>query len=180
MESILLDYLYSRKAKGAFAMKPLEEFLSEQSEITIQTLANYIQKSIHEQWQQVLQKNQEELLRIYDQVGEPAYGMYAQRLFRPIQEQLKRAGFLSEPRFPGTLSTSREWGPLQERERWMWSVIRQTQGAPIGTIVIRLFHDHIQFRIPHAPGVLALQETDADAIVQAVSQAAGHSNSGEE
>ncbi|HEY6407334.1 MAG TPA: DUF6022 family protein, partial [Ktedonobacteraceae bacterium] len=97
-----------------------------------------------------------------------------------VQEQLKQTGFSSSPSFPGTLSTSREWGPLQERERWMWSVIRQTQGAPIGTIVIRLFHDHTRFRIPHSPGVLALKETDADAIVQAVSQAAGHSNSGEE
>src|SRR5713101_6876810 len=162
-------------------MKPLEEFLSEQSEITIQTLASYIQQFIQEQWQPVLQKGQEELLRRFDKAGEgAAYGTYAHRLFQPVQEQLKRAGFLSSPSFPGTLTTSREWGPLQERERWMWSIVRHGQATPLGTLVIRLVHDHTQFRLPHPPSVLALEETDTNAIVQAVSQAAGHPESGEE
>lgn len=154
-------------------MKPLEEFLSEQSEITIQTLASYIQQYIQEQWQPVLQKGQEELLHLYDKAGEgAAYGTYAHRLFQPVQEQLKRAGFRSSPNFPGTLSTSREWGPLEERERWMWSVARRGQGAPLGTLVMGLFHDHTRFRIPHAPCVLALEQTDNDAIAGAISRAA--------
>ncbi len=161
-------------------MKPLEEWLPEQREITVQILASYIQQYIQEQWQPVLQKGQEELLRMYEKAGEAAYGTYAQRLFRPLREQLKRAGFLSEPGFPGTLSTSREWGPPKARERWMWSVVRYAQGAPVGTIVIRLVHDHTHFRIPHPPGVFALEETDPDAIVQAVSYAAGHPKIGEE
>jgi hypothetical protein len=161
-------------------MQPLEEFLSEQSEITIQTLASYIQQCIQEQWQPVLQQGKEELLRLYNKAGEgAAYGTYAHRLFQPLQEQLKRAGFRSSPGFPGTLSTSREWGPPQERERWMWSVVRYGQVAPFGTLVIRLVHDHTQFRLPHPPGILALEETDTNAIVQAVSQAAGHPESGE-
>ncbi len=162
-------------------MKPLEEFLSEQSEITIQTLASYIQQCIQEQWQPVLQKDQEELLRMYDNAGEgAAYGTYAHRLFQPIQEQLKQAGFSSSPSFPGRLSTSREWGPPEERERWMWSVVRPAQGAPVGTLVVRLIHDHTQFRLPSAPSVFAMKETEADAIVQAVSQAAGQMQSEEE
>ncbi len=162
-------------------MLPLEEFLFEQSEITIQTLASYIQQYIQEQWQPVLQQGKEELLRLYDKAGEgAAYGTYAHRLFQPVQEQLKRAGIQSSPGFPGTLSTSREWGPPQKRERWMWSVVRHGQAAPLGTIVIRLVHDHTQFRLPHPPGVLALEEIDTNAIVQAVSQAAGHPESREE
>jgi hypothetical protein len=162
-------------------MQPLEEFLYMQSEITIQTLASYIQQYIQEQWQPVLQQGQEDLLRIYNKAGEgAAYGTYAHRLFQPVQEQLKRAGFQSSPSFPGTLSTSLEWGPPQERERWMWSVVRHGQAAPFGTLVIRLVHDHTQFRLSHPPGVLALEETDTIAIVQAVSQAAGHPESGEE
>ncbi len=162
-------------------MKPLEEFLSEQSEITIQTLASYIQQCIQEHWQPVLQQGQEELLRMYEKAGEgAAYGTYAHRLFQPIQEQLKQAGFSSSPSFPGTLSTSREWGPPEERERWMWSVVREAAGAPIGTLVVCLIHDHTQFRLPSAPSVLAVKETEADAIIQAVSQAAGQMQSEEE
>jgi hypothetical protein len=164
----------SFKEKGRSTMKPLEEWLSEKRAMTIETLTSYIKQYIDEQWQHVLQQNQEEFQRIYDKAGEGAYGTYAQRLFRPIREQLTRAGFLSEPGFPGTLSTSLEWGPLEERERWMWCLVRPAQGAPVGTIVIRLVHDHTQFRLPQPPGVLALEETDADAIVQAVSDAAGH------
>ncbi len=81
-------------------MKPLEKFLSEQSEITIQTLASYIQQCIQEQWQPVLQKGQEELLRLYDKAGEgAAYGTYAHRLFQPVQEQLIQTGFSSSPPF---------------------------------------------------------------------------------
>lgn len=162
-------------------MKPLEKFLSEQNEVTIQTLASYIQQCIQEQWQPMLQQGQEELLRMYDKAGEgAAYGTYAHRLFQPIQEQLKRAGFRSSPSFPGTLSTSREWGPPEERERWMWSVVREAAGAPIGTLVVRLVHDHTQFRLPSPPGVFAVKETDADAIVQAILQAAQQTQSEEE
>ena len=161
-------------------MKPLEEWLSEQRECTIQTLGSYIQQYIDEQWQKVLEQSWEELIRLYDQVGEPAYGRYAQRLFRPIQEQLKQAGFASSPSFPGALPFSREWGPLQERVRWMWSVVRPVQGAPIGTIVIRLAHDHTRFRLPHPPGVIAIEEIDPDAILQAVSRAARRLKNGED
>lgn len=160
-------------------MKPLEELLSGQSEITIQTLADYVQNHVREQWRQVLDESREELLRLYDKSGEPAYGAYAQRLFRPIREQLEWAGFLFEPRFPGTLSTSREWGPPEERERWMWSVVRQERGASLGTLVMGLFHDHTRFRIPRSPGVLALKETDDDGIVETISRAADRQNSGE-
>lgn len=169
---LLRPGMQSERERSVF-MKPLEEFLSEQRERTIHRLASYIQQYIHEQWQQVLQQSQEELVRIYDKAGEAAYGTYARRLFRPVREQLSRAGFLSEPGFPGSLSTSREWGPLKTRERWMWCVVKPAQGAPIGTLVIRLVHDHTRFRLPHPPGVLALEETDPDAIVQAVSHAAG-------
>jgi hypothetical protein len=166
--------------EGAFFMQPLEDYLSMQSEITIQTLASYIQQYILEQWQPVLQQGKEELLRLYDKAGEgAAYGTYAHRLFQPVQEQLKRAGFLSSPSFPGTLTTSREWGPPKERERWMWSIVRHRQATPLGTLVIRLVHDHTQFRLPHPPGVLALEETDTNTIVLAVSHAAGHPESGE-
>ncbi len=161
-------------------MKPLEEWLSEWREKTIEALASYIEQSLHEQWQLVLEQNQEELMRLYDKAGEAAYGRYAQRLFRPIYEQLTQAGFSSAPSFPGTLSTSREWGPLEERERWMWSVVREAAGTPIGTLVVRLVHDHTQFRLPSAPSVLAVKETEAGAIVQAISSAARQRQSEEE
>lgn len=55
-------------------MKSLEQVLSEQREITIETLTSYIRQYIDEQWQHVLQKSQEEFQRIYDKAGESAYG----------------------------------------------------------------------------------------------------------
>ncbi len=154
-------------------MQPLTEYLSASQERTIHILAAYIRQYLADQWQPVWQESREELLRIYDSAGEAAYGTYAQRLLRPVQQQIKRAEFLAEPRFPGTLATSREWGPLQARERWMWSVVRPAQGAPIGTLVLRLFHDHSALRLPHAPEIWALDATELPAIVTAVARGTG-------
>jgi hypothetical protein len=161
-------------------MKSLEAFLSEQNERTIETLARYIEIHILEEWEPILANSREELLRIYDKAGEAAYGTYAQRLLRPIQAELKRAGFECAPRFPGTLSTSREWGRLDDRVRWMWSVVRPTQETPMGALVIKLSHDHTQFRIPHPPAVLAIRETETGAIIDALSRASVHFRTAEE
>lgn len=158
-------------------MKSLEELLPAQDENTVQTLADYVQAQVREHWRQVLEENWEELRHRYDEVGEPAYGVFAQKLFRPVQEQLERTGFTSEPRFPGALSASKEWGPSEERQRWLWSVVRRGRGAPLGTLVVGFFHDHTRFRIPRSPSVLALKETDADAIVGAIVRAAGEGES---
>jgi homoserine kinase len=54
-------------------MKPLEELLSAQEQNTVQTLADYVQDHVHKQWRQVLEENQEELRRLYDEAGETAY-----------------------------------------------------------------------------------------------------------
>lgn len=154
-------------------MKPLAEFLSEQGEATIQTLARYIGQSLEEHWQPVLHQRRHELEQLFAQAGEPAYSTYAAALCRPIQTQLTQAGFLANPRFPGRLAASMEWGPIEERERWMWCVVRPTEEAPIGALVLQLYHDHTQFRIPHPPGVLALEETETPGIVAALVQLKG-------
>ena len=162
-------------------MKSLEEFLSEINTFKIDLIGTYIKKYVDERWQQVLQESEEEFVRMFDKVGEgAAYGTYAQRLFRPVHEQLKKSGFHSEPGFPGTLSTSREWGPLSRRERWMWSVVNTAQGVPLGAIVILYFHDHTAFRIPHPPGVLALAATNTNAIVRALSRKSAHFKNAED
>jgi Family of unknown function (DUF6022) len=156
-------------------MKPLEEYLSETSAVTIHTFASYIKQYIAEKWQHVLQERQKELVHVFDKVGEgAAYGTYAQQLFHPIQEQLKQSGFHSEPGFPGALYTSREWGPLTRRERWMWCMVKTAQGVPLGALVILYFHDHTMFRIPHPPEVLALEATNNQAIVVVLSRMSAH------
>jgi hypothetical protein len=158
-------------------VRPIEDLLPERDEDTIHALARYVQDYVDERWQPVLREGREELLRLYEKAGEPAYGTYANKLFRPVREELGRAGFLSEPAFPGALSASREWGPGEDRERWMWSVVQRGQGPPLGAIVVGLFHDHTRFRVPRAPGVLALEETDADAIIRTLSRVLGHQGS---
>ncbi len=153
-------------------MKPLEEFLAEKRDVTIHTLASYIRDYIRLQWSLVLQENQEELPRMFDKAGEYAYSVYSHALYGPLQEQLKRASFVSNPEFPGHLSSSIEyWGPPEERERCLWSTFSTAQGVQLGTIVTQLFHDHTGFRIPHHPGVFALEETEPAAIIAALSDA---------
>lgn len=154
-------------------MKSLEEFLAEKREITIHTLTSYIKQYMREQSQSLLQEHQEEMARIFDKAGEYAYGVFFRKLCQPIQEQFKQAGFVCEPDYPGDFrSASVEyWGPPEERERCLWSVMQTAQGTTLGTIVTQVFHDHTQFRLPHPPGVLALEETEPSAILEALSHA---------
>jgi hypothetical protein len=121
----------------------------------------------------MLQENQERLLQTFEKAGEYAYGVYGRMLFQPIQEHLLRAGLRCEPDFPGEFrSTSVEyWGPPEERERCLWCIVSTAQGRPLGTIVTQLFHDHTQFRLPHPPAVFVLEETETQAIVEALSHA---------
>jgi hypothetical protein len=137
-------------------MKSLEEFLSGKREVTIHTLANYIKQYIHERCQPLLEENQEELLRVFEQAGENAYGVFSRMLCKPIQEQLTQAGFVCEPDYPGDFRTS----SVETRE-----------GTPVGTLVTQFFHDHIRFRIPLPPGIQTLEETEPEAILAALSHA---------
>jgi hypothetical protein len=154
-------------------MKSLEEFLAEKREITIHTLTSYIKQYMREQSQSLLQEQQEEMVHIFDKAGEYAYGVFFRKLCQPIQQQLTQAGFVCEPGYPGDFrSASIEyWGPPEERERCLWSVVKTAQGITLGTIVTQVFHDHSRFRLPLPPGVLALEETDNDAIIEALSHA---------
>lgn len=161
-------------------MKTLEELMFAQDQSTVQTLADYALGHVHEQWQQVLAENHEELRRLYEAAGEAAYREFARKLFQPVQEQFEEAGFYSEPRFPGTLSASKEWGPVEERQRWLWSTVRRgLRAPPLGVLAVGLFHDHTRFRIPRSPSVFAIRETDADAILGAIVRIAGDRESGQ-
>jgi hypothetical protein len=138
---------------------------------TIQTVAQYLQQAVHEQWQEVFQDGLDEFRRVYEKAGEPAYAAYSRALFRPLAGQLSQFGLSLDSGLPGAFPQSIEqWGPPQERERRFWSVVRSNQGEPLGTIITRFFHDHTQLRIPQQPIMLALEEINPDAIFQTISR----------
>ncbi len=156
-------------------MKRLATFLEQREQTTIHMLADYLSIHIAESWQHVLETYREKLQNLFDDAGEgAAYGTYAQYLFKPVRDQLKLNSFVSTPSFPGTLTTSIEWGKPKVRERWMWSVIKREE-ASLGTIVVSLFHDHTCFRIPKSPTVLPVDETKKDKILEAISRTTGYS-----
>lgn len=144
-----------------------EQLLSEGR--TIQTVANYLQQAINDQWQQVFQQDLEEFQRIFATSGDPAYAAYSRALFGPIEAQLKEFGLRCGNGLPGVFAHSIErWGPPEERERRFWTAVWPEQGELLGTIITRYFHDHTQLRIPQAPIVLAVEETDLEAVRQKV------------
>lgn len=156
-------------------MQTIEEFLAGKPEVTIHALSSYVRQYLAEHWRPVLEEREAELQRTYAQAGEWAYGVYARALFAPLRDALRRAGFRSAPEFPGAFESSVErWGPPEERERCLWSVIQSPAGETLGTIVVRLFHDHTRFHLPHAPAALALTETDETAIATALADPATH------
>ncbi|HEY0606907.1 MAG TPA: DUF6022 family protein [Herpetosiphonaceae bacterium] len=150
--------------------KSVQEFLSEGNEPAIFVLGRCIEAHIAENWQHVLETRHDRLLDTYHRLGEMVYGAYGEFLFRPVRQQLKQAGFRMTPRLPGEFNISREWGPEEDRQRWMWSTVSEAAGTAIGTIVVKYFHDHTEFRVPRPPEILALTETGKDAVVAALSR----------
>ena len=148
----------------------VQEFLSANDEPAIFALGRYIEAQIAQSWQHVLETRHDRLLDTYHRLGEMVYGAYGEFLFRPVRQQLKQAGFRMTPRLPGEFNISREWGPEEARQRWMWSTISGPDGKAIGTIVVKYFHDHTQFRVPRPPEILALTEADKAAVVAALSR----------
>ncbi|MFS0838840.1 DUF6022 family protein [Paenibacillus sp. 1P03SA] len=152
--------------------KSLNDYLNEQPESKIGAAAAFIESHIRENWQEILVKENERLLKAYAEAGDPAYGTYLNLLFLPVHRQLQEAGIRPEPRLPGNFDISREWGRKadgSEQERWMWSTLYTEEDGPVGTIVTITYHDHTQFRIPREPGIIALAETRQEDIVEALS-----------
>jgi Family of unknown function (DUF6022) len=140
----------------------------EGGDASISTIAAFVSQYLHGRWRRVLRDNRESLERVFETAGEVAYGRYWTLLTRPLREQFTMAGLRTDPRFPGNFRHSvEEWGPLEDRKRCMWYVVRAADSAsPLGTLVLGSFHDHTRFRVPRAPEALALEATDADAIVE--------------
>jgi len=138
----------------------------------IYAIASTIEHYVAENWQTVLEDQHAKLLDAYNRAGDMAYGTYLNLLFRPVHRALKAAGLRPWPQLPGKFDISREWGTAAEtdQQRWMWSTIKRITGEPVGTIVIAVFHDHTQFRVPRAPQVIALVETGKQAVIEALSQ----------
>jgi hypothetical protein len=151
-------------------MQSLTAYFAENGSSDIQALAGYIQQYIDDEWEAVYQQNREEMVRRYAEIGDTVYGIYGARLFRPVHAQMKEAGLRATPRLPGSFNDSREWGPEDERERWMWSKITRADGAAVGTIVTVFYHDHLQIRIPRAFQVIPLEVTGKRAVVAALSR----------
>ncbi|GKS12674.1 hypothetical protein YDYSY3_36740 [Paenibacillus chitinolyticus] len=153
--------------------KALSDFLKEQPQNKIGAVAAFIESHVRENWQEILVKENDRLLKAYAEAGDPAYGTYLNLLLLPVRRQLNEAGLRPEPRLPGNFDISREWGrnPDQsDQERWMWSTLHPTEGPPVGTIVTITYHDHTRFRIPRQPGIIALTETGQQEIVEALSR----------
>lgn len=134
-------------------------------------LAEEFDAYIRAEWEGVLEKNRTKLMAAYAEAGDGAYGTYLTLLLRPVHRRLKELGLKPKPRLPGDFSISREWGvPTgDDEQRWMWSTVMGADGAPLGTLVTVVYHDHNEFRLPRAPHLFALAEVGESAVVEALS-----------
>jgi hypothetical protein len=136
----------------------------------IHSIGRYIQQHIDEEWEAAFRETHSKMLALYSQIGDSVYAIYGKHLFQTVHEQFKSSGLQASPKLPGSLMNSREWGADEsDRQRWMWSKISR-DGKAIGTIVIIIYHDHLQIRIPRAFQVIALEATSHAAVINALSQ----------
>jgi hypothetical protein len=148
---------------------------------TIHELSAHVRSYIEAHYQRVFAENEERLQQVFAQVGEPAYGAFGRVLFQPLKEELAHYGVHCENNLPGVLQTSIErWGPPEDRERCLWTILRNADGHPLGTLVTRLFHDHTRFRLPRPPRVFALDVYEQEDILEALLHASVRITNGQE
>ncbi|MDQ0115653.1 DUF6022 family protein [Paenibacillus harenae] len=138
---------------------------------TMKMLATYCQQYMNANWENVWKQHLPETERIFAKNGDSAYGFFCIKLFHPLVAELAGAGLTPRPILPGSFVQSDErWGPPEDRERRFWSVICQTDGRELGTLVTRIFHDHTRLRIPRPPQIYSISVTDhtdiPDVIIQ--------------
>lgn len=138
---------------------------------TMKMLASYCQQYVDSNWENVWNQHLPETQRLFSKKGDSAYGFFCIKLFYPLVAELADAGLTPRPVLPGSFVQSEEhWGPLEDRERRFWSVIYQTDGRELGTLVTRIFHDHTCLRIPRPPQIFTISETDHTLISAAIIQ----------
>jgi hypothetical protein len=135
------------------------------SEIAI--LAANIQTQLDEALPDLLRTRGAEFQRLFEEVGDSAYGSMNTALFAPIRSMLREAGLVAKPRLPGSFQTSREWGNYDEshQQRWMWSIVHKMDGPPIGALAVGSHHSHLRFEVPRGPEVIGLEATTPSAVV---------------
>ncbi|RAL26903.1 DUF6022 family protein [Thermoflavimicrobium daqui] len=135
--------------------------------MSIKEIGSLIEDYVTAHWQKVLEENYDLLLQSFKKIGEPTYGIYLKKLMTPVFEQLFKAGF----QFKSILNlhdSLEEWGPQENRDRMLWSVVKDQENNPIGTFIIELFHSHTQFAIPSMPRVFVLEEIERENIIKAI------------
>jgi hypothetical protein len=165
----MLGRMLSKFFEGVFTMRPTEDLKN----LDIHVLGRHIQEHVDETWQPLLQNRHDHFKKVFEDIGDEAYGAYLEFLFRPIFQQLKASRLEAVPKLPGEFEISREWGSNVEQtdqQRWMWSTVQKVTGETLGTLVVIVYHDHTMFRVPRQPEILSLNEVGKEAVVRALSE----------
>lgn len=142
-----------------------------QAQRDIRVLGNYLQNYVDCQTEALLSAPEEDWQHMFEAIGDMAYGKFNERLFQPLRQVLVSAGLKPVPRLPGSFQSSREWGNHDEshQQRWFTSRIVIREGAALGTIAVGSHHDHLRFRLPRSPEIIALEATKPREVVAALS-----------
>ncbi|NBD25823.1 DUF6022 family protein [Paenibacillus glycinis] len=135
---------------------------------TIEAITRMAGETLARAWRAVFEDRHDELTEMFAAHGDRAYGVWIQRFMLPVAARLAEDGYDIKPGFNRKDSVE-NWGPPEERERCAWYVVRTADGDALGTMVLQVYHSHRSFRLPCAPRLLALEATEREAIVAALS-----------
>lgn len=144
--------------------------------MTIFEVAEVLSNYVNKQWENILDKNREELEALFPEFEDATYGMYLDKLLPPIWKDLEGCGFqtgevIREDDFviAGCLNfrnsiEKAKWGSPHHEKRVFWIVIKNKQEKEIGTLLFELSHSHVQFDIPAKPRFIAIESSVTDEI----------------
>ncbi|OCT11872.1 hypothetical protein A8709_28830 [Paenibacillus pectinilyticus] len=129
------------------------------------------EKILAQTWKSVYEDKHAELIQMFKDYGDRAYGVWMQDFMNLVVEPFHQEGLQVKANFNRHNSVE-NWGPPEERERCAWYLVHDEEGTPIGTLVLQVYHSHSSFFVPRAPQIFALQETDREDILSALSKSA--------
>ncbi|AFC30178.1 hypothetical protein PM3016_3333 [Paenibacillus mucilaginosus 3016] len=121
-------------------------------------------------WKAVYERRITELEEMFKAYGDRAYGAWIQDFMSPVAAHFSQEGITLKSGFQ--LKNSIEnWGPPEERERCIWYTLSANDGAPIGSLMLQVYHSHRAFHIPRPPRLLELETVEREEILSLLSRA---------
>jgi hypothetical protein len=146
--------------------------------MSIEEIGVLCKKYIAAEWRKLYENMYAGLAAAFPEIEDATYGVYLDKRVPPIFEALEKSGFVTSGEITDNdfiigrclvfRNSLEKWGTEVERSRVFWTVVKNEENIPIGTLLTDIRHSHHKFDIPSAPQICVLKETNKEKIITGI------------